>query len=131
MQEQRIAELTAAAEEIVEAVNKLNRETGGQLVSLSVRAKRNRTMIWGLAASLFLDLLLTIFMVVVAQQVSDTQQMTRNQVLCPLYQQFVNADTPASRELARKNGQDMEARKQAFAVIHKSYDALECAKLKK
>lgn len=123
----RIAELTEAAEQIAEGVNALNRETGGQLVNLAVRARRNRMMIWGLALSLLLDFILTVFIVHLTFQVDDAQQLTRNQVLCPLYQQFVNSDTPTQRERARQAGQDLKARDEAFAVIHKSYDALRCA----
>lgn len=127
----RIAELTQAAEQIADGVNALNRETGGQLVSLAVRARRNRIMIWGLVASMALDVLLTIFMVKLTYEVDEAQQLTRNQVLCPLYQQFVNADTPEARERARLAGQNLKDRDVAFAVIHKSYDALECAELKR
>ena len=84
-------------------------------------------MIWGLAFSVLLDILLTIFIVNLTVEVDRTQELTRSQVLCPLYQQFVNADTPVQRERARQAGQDLKARDEAFAVIHKSYDALECA----
>jgi hypothetical protein len=123
----KIAALTEAAEELVLNINALNRETGGTLVSLSLRAKRNRRIIWALAVSLFLDVTLTIFMVNLAYKVDEAQQLTRNQVLCPLYQQFVNSDTPAARERARVARQNLEARDEAFRVIRKSYDALECA----
>lgn len=122
----RMAELTAAAEELVDNINKLNRETGGQLVALSYRAKRNRMMIWALAASLLLDVILTLFVVNLTYKVASVQNVTKSQVLCPLYQQFVNADTPASRELARKNGQDLVKRDEAFRVIHHSYIVLGC-----
>lgn len=122
----RIAELTEAAERLVDGINELNKETGGQLISLAVTAKRNRLMIWGLAVSLLLDLILTLFIVNLTYQVDEAQDLTRSQVLCPLYQQFVNADTPAARELARKNGQDLERRDEAFRVIHHSYDILNC-----
>lgn len=127
----RIAELTEAAEEVVAAVNALNRETGGQLTTLAVRAKRNRMMIWGLALSLFLDFILTLFMIVVTQKVDEAQQLTKNQVLCPLYQQFVNADTPEARERAKTAGQNLKERDEAFRVIHKSYDALRCANVER
>lgn len=127
-QEQRIAELTEAAEQIVVGINALNRETGGQLVSLATTARRNRMMIWGLTLSLLVDLLLTFFIVGLTFKVEEAQQLTRSQVLCPLYQQFVNADTPAARELARKNGQNLERRDEAFRVIHRSYDVLKCKK---
>ena len=129
-QDERIAELTEAAGQIVESINQLNRETGGQLITLATRAKRSRMMIWALSVSMIFDLLLTGFVVSLATQVDRTQQLTRSQVLCPLYQQFVNADTPAARQLAAKNGQDIAARDVAFRVIHQSYDTLDCADIK-
>lgn len=123
----KIAELTRAAEELVLNIDKLNRQTGGQLTRLSLRARRNRAMIWGLIISLTLDVLITLFVVHLTVKVDDAQQLTRSQVLCPLYQQFVNADTPKARALAIKTGQDLKARDEAFRVIHHSYDALRCS----
>src|SRR3954469_17851482 len=96
-QESRIAELTDAAEDIVTSINQLNSETGTQLVSLAVRARRNRMMIWLLAFSLALDVFLTVFMVHLTLKVDQAQQLTHSQVLCPLYQQFINSDTPKAR----------------------------------
>ncbi len=130
-QEQRIAELTKAANSLIEEVDEMNESAGTQLVTLTLRAKRNRMMIWGLSISLFLDVVLTAFMISLTREVSSAEQLTRNQVLCPLYQQFVNSDTPQSRALAKKVGQDMKARAEAFRVIHKSYNALECEGVKK
>lgn len=129
-QDQRIAELTDAAEEIVNSVNALNRETGGQLIDLAVRAKRNRAMIIALIISLALDVFLTVFMIHLTVRVDDAQKLTKTQVLCPLYQQFVNADTPQARAFAIKTGQDIKARDTAFRVIHHSYDVLGCANQK-
>lgn len=127
----RIAELTDAAEALVKDINKLNASTGGTLVSLAIKAKRNRAMIWGLAVSLLLDVFLTIYMVNLTYQVEDTQELQRSQVLCPLYQQFVNSDTPQARVRAAQAGQDLKARDEAFRVIHKSYDALDCVDVKR
>lgn len=129
-QEQRIADLTNAAEQIAAGINELNRETGGTLIDLAVKTKRNRIMIWALALSLVLDVLLTLFVVNLTVRVDEAQKLTKTQVLCPLYQQFINADTPKARELAKKTGQDLKNRDQAFRVIHQSYSALGCASQK-
>ena len=122
----RLTELTDAAERLVEGVNALNREAGGQLTSLAVTAKRNRQMIWGLVVSISLDLLLTAFVIFLADKVNDTQEVTRAEVLCPLYQQFINADTPAARERAKQAGQDLKAREEAYKVIREAYAVLNC-----
>lgn len=130
-----IEQLTQAAIELVAKVNELNKDAGTELVSLTNRTRWNRNMIWALTASFILDIALTITMALGFLQIqhnSDSiakiQATTQSQVLCPLYQQFINADTPKSRELARVNGQDMKARDEAFRVIHHGYDVLGCKK---
>ncbi len=120
-------DLTEAANDIVLSINELNRQTGGQLISLATRAKRNRRMIWGLAISLALDVILTLFMVNLTNKVDEAQKLTKSQVLCPLYQQFINADTPEGRERAKMAGQDLKARDEAFVVIRHSYNVLKCS----
>ncbi|WP_432112893.1 hypothetical protein [Streptomyces sp. S1] len=61
-----------------------------------------------------------------SREIKNIQDKTTTRVLCPLYQQFINADTPKARELARMSGQDMQVREQAFAVIRQGYEALNC-----
>ncbi len=122
----KIAELVEAAGTLAAITDNLNSQTGGQLVNLGVLGKRNRRMIWALAVSLALDIFLTLFVVNLTVKVDESQKLTRSQVLCPLYQQFVNADTPKARTFAIKTGQDLKARDEAFAVIHHSYNVLHC-----
>lgn len=130
-----IQELTRLAGELIQRLDRLAGGTGDQLVTLAKAQQHNRRMIWALALSILLDVALTITMAIglsfvndLATKVDTAQQLTQTQVLCPLYQQFVNADTPAGRALAKKNGQDMKARDEAFRVIHNSYDVLGCGK---
>ena len=128
-----IERLARAASDLVEQVRQLTGESSEQIIGLSKRAKVNRRLIFGLWVSFLLDAALTILICMglvqlqdVTRDVNAAQQLTQTEVLCPLYQQFVNADTPAARELARKNGQDLAARDEAFRVIHHSYDILDC-----
>lgn len=121
------------ANELIERVNALVGGTGDQMVSLAQTAKRNRRMIWVLWVGFVLDIALTVAMSFgfvtlhsVASRVDETQRLTQTQVLCPLYQQFINSDTPAARALAAENGQDMTRRAEAFRVIRQSYAVLNC-----
>ncbi len=129
-----IKALADSAAALVERIDGLTNGTGDQLVVLAQTAKRNRRMIIALSVSILLDIALTVLMAFgmsymndLTKRIDETQRVTTVEVLCPLYQQFVNADTPAQRELAKKNGQDMKARDEASRVIHHSYDVLGCA----
>lgn len=64
--EDRVAELTRAANELVGEMRRLNVDSGQQLVTLTRRSSRDRKMIYTLAASLALDLLLTVAIFLVA-----------------------------------------------------------------
>lgn len=129
--DEKIAKLAEAAEALTAGVYQLSRDTGGQLVSLSKQARTNRRVAFGMATLIALNAGLSFYIFGISQDVDRAQKLTRSQVLCPLYQQFVNADTPAARDLAARSGQDLTARDNAFRVIHKSYDALKCAELKR
>lgn len=131
--EQEIAELTAVARELLGRLDSLVDGTGDQMVHLSKRAKQNRSMILALSFSLFLDVGLTVVMALGLMQLTsltdrvDRQQtITQREALCPLYRQFINADTPQARQLAERNGQDMEKRAEAFRVIRHGFDILNC-----
>jgi hypothetical protein len=62
---ERIAALTEAANELVEQIHRLNVDSGQQLVTLARRASSNRRMIYALAASLALDVMLTVALLLV------------------------------------------------------------------
>lgn len=130
-----ISRLTVAAQDLVREINDLNEGTGKQMVRLTHTARTNRKLIWLLAVSLAADVFLTIVIAMGILQISNlthkvdqAQSTTQAKVLCPLYQQFINSDTPASRALAQKNGQDMETRAEAFKVIRQGYDTLKCVR---
>lgn len=50
----------------------------------------------------------------------------RDSALCPLYQLFLNSDTPAGRAAAERRGDDLVQRDKAFLTIRQSYTALNC-----
>lgn len=124
--DERLAELADAAEILNDGIRELNKDTGGQLVFLSRRAKINRVMISALGFLFLLNAALTGFVINLSNQVNEGLGDTRNKILCPLYQQFLNSDTPKQRELAEKFGQDMEVRREAFRVINEGYGLLNC-----
>jgi hypothetical protein len=128
-----IRELNRLASELITRLDVLTGGTADQLVNLSVTARRNRRMIWALALSMALDLVLTVAVTIGFVAIGNNQQTIQNvrtaerrDALCPLYQQFINADTAQQRETARKNGQDLEKRDEAFRVIRKGYETLNC-----
>ena len=66
----------------------------------------------------------------VVAQLNDVVRVQHDSALCPLYQIFINADTPAAREAAAKRGDDMAERDKAFTTIRQSYAALNCQAVK-
>lgn len=128
-----IQELTRLAAELLNKIDTLASGTGDQMVELAKSTKRNRMLIWILWVGFALDIMLTVAMAIggvalvnVTDQVNSQQELTRKEVLCPLYQIFVNSDTPAARERAKAAGQDMKARDEAFKEIKRSYTVLKC-----
>jgi hypothetical protein len=66
----------------------------------------------------------------VVAQLNEVVRIQHDSALCPLYQIFINADTPAARAAAEKRGDDMEQRDRSFATIRQSYAALNCQAIK-
>lgn len=125
--------LSEQAGELVSEINKLNNGTGQKLEGLSTKVRRSQTLMWIAIASFLVDVAVTLvlgFTIHTTQTNTDRidkiQSATSDDVLCPLYQQFINADTPKAREFARSSGQDMKVRAQAFQVIRDGYAALHC-----
>lgn len=134
---EELARLTAVAYELVDNVNKLNRDSGKQLVTLTHRAKRNRQMIWMLIGSFLVDVVLTILLAAGFVSVNDnankiesvttrldmSQTIGRQRALCPLYQIFLDSKSDAGR---KRSPQGPEAYDRAFKTIEDGYNALEC-----
>lgn len=62
----------------------------------------------------------------VVAQLNDVVRVQHDSALCPLYQIFIKADTPAARDAAARRGDDLIERDKAFATIRESYTALNC-----
>lgn len=124
--DERIADLTEAARNIAVGVDALNQANGTLLTSVASGTKRNRLGIWALSIFAAGLLVLTGFVYNLTVQVEATQELQRSRVLCPLYQQFINADTPEARVRAKELGQDLKIRDEAYRVFHDSYNALHC-----
>lgn len=110
-------DLTDAVEHLSEDINDFKRQ---------LRINRNwRTVLLTLSG---LKVVTIIVLVVLFANLSDTQhreQITRSQVLCPLYSLFVKSVDAPQRpgETADQYDQRLAARKQ----IHDSYTALKCS----
>lgn len=69
--EDRVAALTEAAVELVGQIQQLRADSGEQLVTLARRSSRDRKMIYTLAASLVLDVMLTAALLMVGIRATD------------------------------------------------------------
>lgn len=133
----RLARLAQTAADLAREYAEMAEANGDQLVVLARRARSNRRLIWVVAASVLLDILMSVALTVSLVQVVgaehqirtltdrlDTQQtVTRRNSLCPLYTLFKASDTPAARAAAPDKG----AYDHAQQVIRDGYTALSCA----
>lgn len=134
----RVQRLINMALELTEEVEDLAKDSGAQFTSLARASRKNRMMIWALAGSLVLDVLITIVLGMVGFGVLDntrrldevTQQMEaanteqRRRALCPLYGIFLDSKSPEGREAAP----DKAKYDHAFEVIDEGYTVLGCDK---
>jgi hypothetical protein len=135
-----IEALTAAAQELIDRIGELDRESGTAIVDIAQRARSNRRLIWLVLAGLVLDALLTVAMAIggvgiahnnqridrVNARLNDAQTTQRAKALCPLYKLFIDSEkfTPPSQ-----TPEQAAARVDAFKIIHQGYDALDCKKV--
>lgn len=134
----RLGRLISLATALNAEIEVLARDSGTQFVSLARTTRRNRLMIWGLAAGGLLDVLLTVVMAFVGSGVirnndridkltSDLQAQqteSRRRALCPLYGVFLDSRS----EAGRKNAPDPAKYDHAFEVIEEGYMVLGCDK---
>lgn len=132
----RMAMLINLAEQLISEIETLAVDSGQQFVSLAKRARFNRMLITVTAASVLIDLIITVVLTLVGigwqhntdridqlSQRLDTQQtVQRQKALCPLYQIFLDSKSAAGRKAAP----DPKKYDHAFVVIKEGYDALEC-----
>lgn len=126
----RLGQLIATAEQLLHDVGELSADSGKQFVTLAVKARRNRQLIWVVGASLLLDIVLSVVVawaVVQVQHVTHrldvAQTTTRQKTLCPLYTLLLASDTPAARTASPDKAQFDHT----VQVIRDGYAALDCA----
>lgn len=121
--------LSAAAPQLIRGLDALTQDSGRQFVRLARSSRLNRRLIWGLAVSLILDVLLTVGLAVsfsrvdaLTERLDYSQTTTRRQVLCPLYELLVETNTPANRARAA----DKAAYDRQYATLQRAYAVLSC-----
>jgi hypothetical protein len=132
----RMAMLINLAEQLISEIETLAVDSGQQFVSLAKRARFNRMLITVTAASVLIDLIITVVLTMVGigwqhntdridqltQRLDEAQTVQRQKALCPLYQVFLDSKSPQGRAAAP----DPNKYDHAFVVIKEGYDALEC-----
>lgn len=124
--------LASAAEELRQMIGQLNstvteaNNVKDQLQDLTKKSKFNRNLITFVGAGLVLQLAVVVSLIVMGIQLNKVIETQRDSALCPLYEIFVQSDTPQNRERAKSQGQDMKERAKAFDIIRNSYQALHC-----
>lgn len=132
--------LEHAAEELSGTIRELNESIRvgenlrDELDSLTRRSVANRRMVIMVIAGLILDVSLTIIVALTvigvtsnSNTINELVRLQHDSALCPMYQLFIDSDTPAGRESARQRGNDMAEREKLFNVIRASYAALNCS----
>jgi len=135
--------LADAAPRIVEELHRIGRDSGEQFVSLARQdaatlklVRRVRRFNWALAASVLLDIALSVALAVslvqldgntrristLTERLDISQTTTRKDTLCPLYTLLLSGDTAA----ARQQSVDKVQFDHSFAVISAGYKALGC-----
>lgn len=133
----QVQELITVGTRILEQIEEFTSSSGVQFVSLARRAQANRRAIWMIGVSVFLDVVLTVFMVFRQVQISHnetsisdlasrldySQTVQRQKALCPLYQLLLDQESAAGRAAAS----DPKAYDHAFQVIRSGYGVLSCS----
>lgn len=137
-QDREIAALTEQCRYLIERVNDLREATGDRITGLARTGRKSRKLIIVTMVGLGLDILLSIALVIVGSHVSSTsdqvkdsdaavhaiQKRTSDEVLCPLYRIFIQAEkNPPPPNL---NAQQRAQRKEQFRTIHQGYNTLGC-----
>jgi hypothetical protein len=132
-----LQELVNQAEQLNTRIGELTEGAGTQFVSLAHRARTNRRMIAALAASVALDVLLSVVLIITLAGVKTndnrisalttrldvSQTVTRQNAFCPLYTVLKGTESAAGRAAAP----DKAAYDHAYAVVQQGYDALGCS----
>jgi hypothetical protein len=137
----KLDDLTEQAGELVTQINRLNAGTGVEVEGLNRKVRRSQKMMALIAVSLLANLILTVAVAftvhstventqqvdAVTQRLDHQQNVTRKQVLCPLYQIFVDSKSDQGRKAYPQGPKEYD---RVFKVIEKAYDTIQCADVK-
>jgi hypothetical protein len=131
-----VDELVRVGQAVLAEIGSLAEDSGNQFVSLAKRARTNRRMIFWVAVSVAVDIVLSAIIGVgwlqihandvrvtqLTDRLNTSQTTTRRDTLCPLYSLLLAGDTAAARAAAT----DKAAFDRSVVVIKNGYDALDC-----
>lgn len=135
-----MSDLPREAAALAKIVKQLNNDMGRQIVKLSLVAAKNRRIIWILACSLAVDIILTIVVSVgyinvqrntdnigaLTDRLTVAQTVDKQKALCPLWQLFLDSRNPQARATYP---QGPAAYDKAFAIIESGYTVLRCSEI--
>lgn len=105
----------AKAQEVRDDLNKLTRS-----------GKLTRFIVIGLVVVVVAVLGVGAVAIFNVTKLNEVVTIQHDSALCPLYQLFLNSDTPTARAAAERRGDDLVQRDKAFLTIRQSYTALNC-----
>lgn len=132
MTEPKEERLSSAASELTKVVDDLRKSieeanyVKRDLDLLSMKSKSNSRIITAVASLAVVNLLIVAAVAVFGIRLAEVVSVQHDSALCPLYELFINSDTPEARERARQRGDNLEDRAKAFEIIRDSYRALNC-----
>jgi hypothetical protein len=138
--EKQLADLTNAAHDLIDGINALKGETGEQLIDLSKRSQANRRYISLIAVSLFLDVALTVGLLLGANKLDNSnQQLTHlthrldvaqhenRKATCSEFGLFLGLKSDRARKAFAKGP---EAYDKTFKIFEDGYRDLDCRNVK-
>jgi len=137
-EQDKIASLTQAARALAREISEIDTNAGAQLVRLTRRVRINWLFTLIMAASVVLDLALTVMMgfgfvslnnngdriTKITERLDVAQTVQRQSALCPLYQLFLDSRSDRARDAYPKGPEEYDRN---FAVIRDGYVALGCS----
>jgi hypothetical protein len=138
----QVEKLGRQADGLAKQVQALGEGVGVGVAGLRRRTGWHSRAIWLLAGSFLFDVILTVAIMLTgwevksnAEELEKVQKVTQEDALCPLYSIFVAAakappPPPNPGESNEGYKRRMEERDDAFKIIAKGYDALQCEKRK-
>jgi hypothetical protein len=134
---EQLERISRQAKEMAGQVEALGTNVGAGVAGLKKRTGRHSKVLWLLAGSFLLDILLTVVIAIIGAQVvgnarklENVQEVAANEALCPLYGVFIqSAEAPLPRAQGESDAayaKRVEGRDAAILIIKHGYEALEC-----